>query len=58
MRPFIMSRADGGWFAGIDDRTAILGDGRTWRVFGRGTVSLRRDGRTATLRAGETFETA
>jgi cyanophycinase len=55
MRPFVMSRADGGWFAGIDERTAILGDGVSWRVYGKGSVSLREDGRTSTLRAGETF---
>jgi cyanophycinase len=41
MRGFVMSRAKGGWFAGIDERTAILGDGEEWRVFGLGTVSLR-----------------
>jgi len=58
MRPFVMSRSDGGWFAGIDERTAILGDGESWRVFGRGTVSVRIGGRTSTARAGEMFSTA
>jgi cyanophycinase-like exopeptidase len=53
-----MSRSRGGWFAGIDERTAILGDGDSWRVFGRGTVTLRRDDRTTTLRAGDAFTTA
>jgi cyanophycinase-like exopeptidase len=57
MRPFVMSRAEGGWFAGIDERTAILGDGQTWRVFGRGQVSVRLDGSSSSLRAGETFST-
>ena len=54
-RGFVMSRSDGVWFAGIDERTAMLGDGATWRVFGRGGVSLRADGRSATFVAGETF---
>lgn len=57
VRPFIRSRAGGGWFAGIDERTAILGDGRSWQVFGLGTVALRLDGRSRTLHAGETFST-
>jgi cyanophycinase-like exopeptidase len=58
MRSFVRSRSGGGWFAGIDERTAILGDGRTWRVFGVGTVALRLDGRNRTIRAGESFSTA
>jgi cyanophycinase len=57
MRGFVMSRARGGWFAGLDERTAILGDGAEWRVFGLGTVSLRMDGQTRRIRAGETFST-
>ncbi|MGZ5351935.1 MAG: Type 1 glutamine amidotransferase-like domain-containing protein [Actinomycetota bacterium] len=47
-----------GWFAGLDERTAILGDGVVWRVFGLGSVSLRRRGATRTLRAGERFSTS
>lgn len=57
MRGFVMSRSRGGWFAGLDERTAILGDGAEWRVFGLGTVMLRLDGRTRRIRAGETFST-
>jgi cyanophycinase-like exopeptidase len=57
MRPFLRSRARGGWFAGLDERTAILGDGRTWTVYGVGTVQLRLDGSTRTLRRGERFVT-
>lgn len=56
MRPFIMSRVDhDGWFVGIDERTAILGDGRAWTVFGRRTAMVRHDGRTRSYRAGESF---
>jgi cyanophycinase len=57
MRPFVMSRAGEGWFAGIDERTAILGDGRAWRVYGHASVHLRVDGASRTMRAGEAFET-
>ena len=32
---------DDTWFVGIDERTAILGDGRSWTVFGVGRVTLR-----------------
>jgi len=57
MRPFLMSRVRGGWFAGLDERTAILGDGSSWVVHGLGTVTLRMDGRTRSFRAGQRFET-
>lgn len=57
MRLFLMSRARGGWFAGLDERTAILGDGAAWAVYGRGTVQLRLDGVTRTLKPGEAFVT-
>jgi cyanophycinase len=57
MRGLVISRAGEGWFAGIDERTAILGDGERWRVFGLGTVTLRMDGRARRIRAGGDFET-
>lgn len=57
MRPFLRSRMRGGWFAGLDERTAILGDGASWMVYGLGTVELRLDGSRRTLRAGERFAT-
>jgi len=57
MRGFVRSRAAGGWFAGIDERTAILGDGADWRVFGLGAVALRVNGTSRTFRAGERFST-
>jgi cyanophycinase len=57
MRSFVMSRSKSGWFAGIDERTAILGDGVSWRVFGHGSVSLRLDGATREYRTGERFRT-
>jgi cyanophycinase len=57
-RGFVMSKAKGGWFAGIDERTAILGDGTDWRVFGLSGVTLRMDGATRSFRAGDRFSTA
>jgi len=47
-----------GWFVGIDERTAILGDGSRWTVFGNRTAMVRGRGRTRSFRAGESFATA
>lgn len=57
LRAFVTSKAGGGWFAGIDERTAILGDGSQWQVYGLGGVVLRLDGSTRRLPAGERFST-
>jgi cyanophycinase len=48
---------DDTWFVGIDERTAILGDGVTWTVHGLGRVTVRGPGDDATHRAGDRFET-
>jgi cyanophycinase len=59
MRPFLMRRLRRpGWFVGIDERTAILGDGSRWTVFGNRTAMVRGEGRTRSFRAGESFTTA
>ncbi len=58
MRTLVMSRTPAGsWFVGIDERTAILGDGREWEVFGNRTAMVRYAGRTRSYRAGERFTT-
>jgi cyanophycinase len=57
LRAFVTNKAGGGWFAGIDERTAVLGDGTSWRVFGLGGVTFRLDGTSRRVRAGETFST-
>ena len=58
LRSLVMSRTpSGSWFVGLDERTAILGDGRRWRVFGLGGVMVRHGGGTHVHRAGESFET-
>ena len=48
---------DDTWFVGIDERTAILGDGARWSVHGLGRVTLRGPGNDAIVRAGDRFET-
>jgi cyanophycinase len=56
---FIVSSVpDGGVVVGIDEDTAMLGDGDRWEVRGRGGVHVHRDGTAATHAAGETFELA
>jgi cyanophycinase len=57
MRALMTSGVRAGWFVGIDERTAILGDGADWRVYGLGSVSLRLDGTTRTFRSGDGFST-
>jgi cyanophycinase len=42
-------------FIGIDESTAIVGDGTSWRVFGLGTAEVRRLGRHTRYGAGEEF---
>ncbi len=59
MRPFIESRVPpGSWFVGIDERTAIVGDGHSWDVAGMKTVTVRHAGGTTTHRVGERFATS
>jgi cyanophycinase len=48
-----VERADA--FVGIDEMTAIAGDGVRWRVFGAGRVEVRRLGDRAFFGAGEEF---
>lgn len=48
---------DGTWFVGIDERTAVVGDGDAWDVHGLGAVTVRRDHERATHVAGTTFAT-
>ena len=58
LRSVVMSRIPpGSWFVGLDERTAILSDGRRWRVYGVGEVTVRHAGGTEIHEAGATFET-
>jgi cyanophycinase len=49
---------DDTWFVGIDEKTAILGDGTSWEVFGRREVEVRGPDERATYREGQRFETS
>ena len=49
---------EGSWFVGIDERTAILGDGVRWEVDGAGAVEVRGPDASASYRAGERFVTS
>ena len=58
MRWWVTSRIPASsWFVGIDERTAIFGDGERWTVFGRGGALVLHEGERRILRAGESFET-
>lgn len=55
-RSIVASVAPGDVFVGIDEDTAMLGDGRGWRVSGRGSVHVRVDGSFVHHRDGVRFE--
>ena len=58
LRTFVMSKIPrGSWFVGLEERTAILGDGRRWTVHGVGAAMVRHAGGTEMYREGQTFET-
>jgi cyanophycinase len=57
LRPLMMSRTKDAAFIGIDERTAILGDGERWTVYGVGTATVRRGGTTTVYPPGESFTT-
>lgn len=58
LRWWVTSRVpERGWFVGIDERTAILGDGERWRVFGQGGAMVSHGGARRVFGPGETFET-
>jgi len=48
---------DDTWFVGIDERTAILGDGIGWTVHGLGRVTVRGPGEDAIYTTGDAFGT-
>jgi cyanophycinase len=49
---------DDTWFVGIDERTAILGDGDEWEVLGVGAVDVRGPGVRSRIVVGSTFTTS
>jgi cyanophycinase len=48
----------GSWFLGIENRTAVVGDGSEWTVMGERSAHLRRDNVLTTYRTEERFTTA
>ncbi|HJR98217.1 MAG TPA: Type 1 glutamine amidotransferase-like domain-containing protein [Actinomycetota bacterium] len=52
----VSSVAPGDVFVGIDEETAMLGDGRGWQVSGRGSVHVHVDGSFVHHRDGARFE--
>ena len=54
----VASVPEGHVFVGIDEETAMLGDGSAWRVCGRGSVHVRRDGVFERFGPGEAFRLA
>jgi cyanophycinase len=58
LRWWMTSRVpDDSWFVGIDERTAIVGDGSAWQVFGLKGVEVRGPDRRTRYSAGQSFET-
>ena len=59
LRSLVMSRIPkGSWFVGLEERTAILGDGQRWTVHGVGGAMVRHAGGTEVYHDGQVFETA
>jgi peptidase E len=52
----VASVPDGDVFVGLDETTAMLGDGSSWQVRGRGAVHVRRDGALDRYADGDRFE--
>lgn len=52
----VSSVSDGQVFVGIDEQTAMLGDGERWQVRGRACVHVRRDGVFARYGDGDRFD--
>jgi hypothetical protein len=50
------SVTDGQAFMGLDEETAIVGDGRSWTALGRQGIHVRRGGEWTTYRGGERFD--
>lgn len=59
LKEFVVSGGDrADRFVGIDENTAMVGDGTSWRVFGLGEVEVRGPGQRTRSRAGDEFSLA
>jgi cyanophycinase len=50
------SVGEGQVFVGLDEDTAMVGDGRAWTVLGRQSIHVLRDGAWTSFRSGDAFE--
>jgi len=58
-RDFIIGSVPGGYtFAGLDEDTAMVGDGATWEVLGKSGIHVRTNLTWSTYRDGERFDLA
>jgi cyanophycinase len=58
-RDFIIgSVPDGYTFVGLDEDTAMVGDGAAWEVLGKSGIHVRTDGTLSTYHDGERFDLA
>jgi cyanophycinase len=55
---FVSAVPAGSLLMGIDERTAVVGDGVEWSVMGAGSAQLIEHGREARFPSGESFEAA
>jgi cyanophycinase len=56
---FIVGSVPPGYaFVGLDEDTAMLGDGTSWEVVGKSGIHVRAGGASATYRAGNRFDLA
>ena len=55
LRSFVGSVPPGETLVGIDENTAIVGDGRAWEVVGRSGAHVMRDGEWNHRTAGDPF---
>jgi cyanophycinase len=58
VKRFMAAGNDSDAFVGIDEMTAIAGDGVRWRVFGAGRAEVRNGGDSVFFSAGEEFSLA
>ena len=56
LQGFILQNVpEGQLFIGLDERTAMAGDGEDWQVFGNAGVHVRKGDEWIEYRAGDTF---
>jgi hypothetical protein len=54
----VASVPEGGTFIGMDEDTAMIGNGASWEVVGKSGIHVLKEGDWATFRDGDRFELA